>query len=175
MPLEAVPAGVRVFIRSSPASTIDIGDFHITPIALNHPVRRGRLPDRRATARRGPTSPTPRRSTRCSTSSTSCRAPEPLSDDDKLATVRDARGAGPPDHRRRHRGVRTPTSWPDEYAKFPPLRATRPPDQALEICAEAQVPPDGALPPRRRPTVTTRWIASPPNTSRGVRSRTSRS
>ena len=89
-------------------------------------------------ARRGRTSPTPRRSTRCSTSSTSCRAPSrsATTTRPRSSAMRDALVAAPA--RASTPSSTTRTFLPEEYARFPHYGHSTP-DQALEICAEANV------------------------------------
>ena len=90
-----------------------------------------------AMARRGRTSPTPRRSIRCSTSSTSCRDPSRCRPTTGPRSARCARRSCA-----RLAGVDTVVYdthfLPEEYARFPHYGHSTP-DQALEICAEAKV------------------------------------
>jgi phosphoribosyl 1,2-cyclic phosphodiesterase len=133
MPLEAVPA-VFEFHQVEPGVEFDINEFHITPIALNHPF--GSVGyridgDGSSWAYVADTAPF----NQVLHKQHFLPGPEPLSDDDKLAlaAMREALV-------RRLEGVDTviyDTHFlPDEYAKFPHYGHSTP-DQAIEICVEA--------------------------------------
>jgi phosphoribosyl 1,2-cyclic phosphodiesterase len=135
MPLEAVPA-VFEFHQVEPGIEFDINGFRVAPIALNHPF--GSVGyridgDGASWAYVSDTAPF----TDVLHKQHFLSGPEPLSDDDKLAlgAMRDALV-------RRLVGVDTVVYdthfLPDEYAKFPHYGHSTP-DQALEICLEAQV------------------------------------
>jgi phosphoribosyl 1,2-cyclic phosphodiesterase len=135
MPLEAVPA-VFEFHQVEPGIEFDINGFRVAPIALNHPF--GSVGyridgDGSSWAYVSDTAPF----TDVLHKQHFLSGPEPLSDDDKLAlgAMRDALV-------RRLVGVDTVVYdthfLPDEYAKFPHYGHSTP-DQALEICLEAQV------------------------------------
>ena len=133
MPLEAVPAAFE-FHQVEPGVEFEINGFHITPIALNHPF--GSVGyridgDDSSWAYVADTAPF----TEVLHKQHFLPGPEPLSDDDRiaLAAMREALV-------RRLAGVDTVVYdthfLPDEYARFPRYGHS-PPDQALEICAEA--------------------------------------
>lgn len=135
MPLEAVPAQFE-FHQVEPGVEFDINSFHISPIALNHPF--GSVGyridgDGSSWAYVSDTAPF----TDVLHKQHFLPGPEPLSDDDRLAlaAMREALV-------RRLVGVDTVVYdthfLPDEYAKFPHYGHSTP-DQALEICLEAQV------------------------------------
>jgi phosphoribosyl 1,2-cyclic phosphodiesterase len=135
MPLEAVPAQFD-FQKVEPGVDFVIGAFHITPIALNHPF--GSVGyridgDGSSVAYVADTAPFDKVLHKQHFLS----GPEPLSDDDRvaLAAMRDALVA-------RLGGVDTviyDTHFlPEEYARFPHYGHSTP-DQALEICREANV------------------------------------
>ncbi|HEU0032381.1 MAG TPA: MBL fold metallo-hydrolase [Kofleriaceae bacterium] len=135
MPLEAVPAQFE-FHEVEPGVEFDIGDFHVMPIALNHPF--GSVGyrfdcDGSSWAYVADTAPFDQ----VLHKQHFLPGPEPLSDDDKLAlsAMREALV-------RRLEGVDTVVYdthfLPDEYAKFPHYGHSTP-DQALEICREAKV------------------------------------
>jgi ribonuclease BN (tRNA processing enzyme) len=135
MPLEAVPAQFD-FQKVEPGVDFVIGAFHITPIALNHPF--GSVgyridADGSSVAYVADTAPFDQVLHKQHFLS----GPEPLSADDRLAlsAMRDALVA-------RLKGVDTviyDTHFlPEEYARFPHYGHSTP-DQALEICAEANV------------------------------------
>jgi phosphoribosyl 1,2-cyclic phosphodiesterase len=135
MPLEAVPA-VFEFHQVEPGIELDIGPFHVTPIALNHPF--GSVGyrvdcDNQSWAYVSDTAPF----NRVLHKQHFLSGPEPLSDDDKVAlgAMRDALV-------RRLINVDTVVYdthfTQDEYARFPHYGHSTP-DQALEICAEARV------------------------------------
>lgn len=133
MPLEAVPAAFE-FHQVEPGVELDIGGFHVTPIALNHPF--GAVGyridgDGSSWAYVADTAPF----TEVLHKQHFLSGPEPLSDDDRLAL-----GAMREALVRRLTGVDTVVYdthfLPDEYAKFPHYGHSTP-DQALEICAEA--------------------------------------
>ena len=135
MPLEAVPA-VFEFHQVEPGVEFDINGFHVAPIALNHPF--GAVGyridgDGSSWAYVSDTAPF----TDVLHKQHFLSGPEPLTDDDRLAlaAMREALV-------RRLVGVDTVVYdthfFPDEYAKFPHYGHSTP-DQALEICLEAQV------------------------------------
>jgi len=135
MPLEAVPA-VFEFHQVEPGVEFDINGFRVAPIALNHPF--GAVGyridgDGSSWAYVSDTAPF----TDVLHKQHFLSGPEPLTEDDKLAlaAMRDALV-------RRLVGVDTVVYdthfLPDEYAKFPHYGHSTP-DQALEICLEAQV------------------------------------
>src|SRR5689334_5809837 len=135
MPLEAVPAQFD-FHQVEPGVELDIGGFHVTPIALNHPF--GSVGyridgDGSSWAYVSDTAPF----TEVLHKQHFLSGPEPLSDDDRaaLAAMREALV-------RRLAGVDTAVYdthfLPDEYARFPHYGHSTP-DQALEICREAGV------------------------------------
>jgi phosphoribosyl 1,2-cyclic phosphodiesterase len=135
MPLEAVPA-VFEFHQVEPGIEFDINGFRVAPIALNHPF--GSVGyridgDGSSWAYVSDTAPF----TDVLHKQHFLSGPELLSDDDKMAlgAMRDALV-------RRLVGVDTVVYdthfLPDEYAKFPHYGHSTP-DQALEICLEAQV------------------------------------
>jgi phosphoribosyl 1,2-cyclic phosphodiesterase len=135
MPLDSVPA-VFEFHQVEPGVEFDINGFHVAPIALNHPF--GAVGyridgDGSSWAYVSDTAPF----TDVLHKQHFLPGPEPLSDDDKLAlaAMREALV-------RRLVGVDTVVYdthfLPDEYAKFPHYGHSTP-DQALEICLEAQV------------------------------------
>jgi len=135
MPLEAVPA-VFEFHQVEPGVEFDVNGFHITPIALNHPF--GSVGyridgDSSSWAYVSDTAPF----NQVLHKQHFLSGPEPLSEDDKLAlaAMRDALV-------RRLEGVDTVVYdthfLPDEYAKFPHYGHSTP-DQAIEICVEANV------------------------------------
>jgi phosphoribosyl 1,2-cyclic phosphodiesterase len=135
MPLEAVPA-VFEFHQVEPGVEFSINGFHITPIALNHPFGSVgyRLDgDGSSWAYVADTAPF----TEVLHKRHYLRGPEPLSDDDMLAL-----GAMREALVRRLHGVDTVVYdthfLPDEYEKYPHYGHSTP-DQALAICAEAQV------------------------------------
>jgi len=135
MPLERVPA-VFEFHQVEPGVELMINGFHITPIALNHPFGSVgyRLDgDGSSWAYVADTAPF----TEVLHKQHYLRGPEPLSDDDKLALVAMREALV-----RRLAGVDTVVYdthfLPDEYVKFPHYGHSTP-DQALEICAEANV------------------------------------
>jgi phosphoribosyl 1,2-cyclic phosphodiesterase len=134
MPLEAVPA-VFEFHQVEPGVEFDINGFHVAPIALNHPF--GAVGyridgDGSSWAYVSDTAPF----TDVLHKQHFLSGPEPLSEDDKLAlaAMRDALV-------RRLVGVDTVVYdthfLPDEYARLPHYGHSTP-DQALEICLEAQ-------------------------------------
>ena len=135
MSLEAVPAQFE-FHQVEPGVELDIGGFHVMPIALNHPF--GSVGyridgDGSSWAYVADTAPFDQ----VLHKQHFLRGPEPLSDDDRvaLAAMREALV-------RRLEGVDTAVYdthfLPDEYARFPHYGHSTP-DQALEICAEAKV------------------------------------
>jgi phosphoribosyl 1,2-cyclic phosphodiesterase len=135
MPLEAVPA-VFEFHQVEPGVDFDVNGFHVSPIALNHPF--GSVGyridgDGSSWAYVSDTAPF----TDVLHKQHFLSGPEPLTDDDRLAltAMREALV-------RRLVGVDTVVYdthfLPDEYAKFPHYGHSTP-DQALEICLEAQV------------------------------------
>ena len=135
MPLEAVPAHFE-FHQVEPGHDLNIGAFHVMPIALNHPFGSVgyRLDcDGAAWAYVADTAPFDQ----VLHKQHFLEGPEPLSDDDcvALGAMRDALV-------RRLVGVDTVVYdthfMPDEYAKFPHYGHSTP-DQALEICVEAKV------------------------------------
>jgi phosphoribosyl 1,2-cyclic phosphodiesterase len=135
MPLEAVPATFD-YHQVEPGVEFDVGAFHITPIALNHPFGSVgyRLDcDGSSWAYVSDTAPFDRVLHKQHFLS----GPEPLSDDDKtsLGSMRDALVA-------KLQNVDTVVYdthfLPEEYARFPHYGHSTP-DQALEICAEANV------------------------------------
>jgi len=134
MPLEAVPANFQ-FQKVEPGVDFVIGKFHITPIALNHPF--GSVgyridADGSSWAYVSDTAPF----TEVLHKQHFLKGPEPLSDDDKLAL-----GAMRSALVDKLRGVDTVVYdthfLPEEYKRFPHYGHSTP-DQALEICAEAQ-------------------------------------
>jgi phosphoribosyl 1,2-cyclic phosphodiesterase len=135
MPLEAVPA-VFEFHQVEPGVDFDVNGFHISPIALNHPF--GAVGyridgDGSSWAYVADTAPF----TDVLHKQHFLSGPEPLSDDDRLALVAMREALV-----RRLVGVDTVVYdthfLPDEYAKFPHYGHSTP-DQALDICLEAQV------------------------------------
>jgi phosphoribosyl 1,2-cyclic phosphodiesterase len=128
MPLEAVPASFE-FHQVEPGVDLDIGGFHVTPIALNHPF--GAVGYGSSWAYVADTAPF----TEVLHKQHFLSGLELLSDDDRiaLAAMREALV-------RRLTGVDTVVYdthfLPDEYAWFPHYGHSTP-DQALEICAEA--------------------------------------
>jgi len=135
MPLEAVPAQFE-FHQVEPGVELDLGAFHVTPIALNHPF--GSVGyridgDGSSWAYIADTAPF----NEVLHKQHFLSGPEPLSDDDKtsLGTMREAL-------LRKLQGVDTVVYdthfLPDEYARFPHFGHSTP-DQALEICVEAKV------------------------------------
>lgn len=135
MPLEAVPATFD-FHQVEPGVEFDLGGFHITPIALNHPFGSVgyRLDcDGVSWAYVADTAPFDQ----VIHKQHFLKGPEPLSDDDKVSLVA-MRGALV----RRLEGVDTVVYdthfLPEEYARFPHYGHSTP-DQAIEICVEAKV------------------------------------
>lgn len=135
MPLEAVPATFD-FHQVEPGVEFDLGGFHITPIALNHPFGSVgyRLDcDGVSWAYVSDTAPFDQ----VIHKQHFLKGPEPLSDDDKVSLVA-MRAALV----RRLVGVDTVVYdthfLPEEYAKFPHYGHSTP-DQAIEICVEAKV------------------------------------
>jgi len=135
MPLEAVPAQFD-FHQVEPGVEFELGAFHVTPIALNHPF--GSVGyridcDGASWAYVADTAPFDQ----VIHKQHFLKGPEPLSDDDKisLGAMREALV-------RRLDGVDTVVYdthfLPEEYARFPHYGHSTP-DQALEICAEAKV------------------------------------
>jgi phosphoribosyl 1,2-cyclic phosphodiesterase len=134
MPLEAVPA-VFDFHQVEPGVEFDLGSFHVTPIALNHPFGSVgyRLDcDGASWAYVADTAPFDTVIHKQHFLS----GPEPLSADDKvsLEAMREALV-------RRLKGVDTVVYdthfLPEEYARFPHYGHSTP-DQAIEICVEAK-------------------------------------
>ncbi len=134
VPLEAVPAEFE-FHQVEPGVEFEVGTFHITPIALNHPF--GSVGyridcDGSSWAYVSDTAPFDQ----VLHKQHFLPGPEPLSDDDRvaLAAMREALV-------RRLSGVDTviyDTHFlPDEFAKFPHYGHSTP-DQALEICVLAK-------------------------------------
>jgi phosphoribosyl 1,2-cyclic phosphodiesterase len=135
MPLEAVPA-VFEFHQVEPGVEFDLGGFHVTPIALNHPFGSVgyRLDcDGVSWAYVADTAPFDQ----VIHKQHFLKGPEPLSDDDKVSLVA-MRAALV----RRLEGVDTVVYdthfLPEEYARFPHYGHSTP-DQAIEICVEAKV------------------------------------
>ena len=135
MPLEAVPASFD-FQKVEPGLDFVIGAFHITPIALNHPF--GSVgyridADGSSWAYVADTAPFDQ----VLHKQHFLPGPEPLSADDKTA-LEAMRAALV----KRLQGVDTVVYdthfLPEEYARFPHYGHSTP-DQALEICAEANV------------------------------------
>jgi len=135
MPLEAVPA-VFDFHQVEPGVEFDIGGFHVTPIALNHPF--GSVGyrfdgDGASWAYVADTAPF----NQVLHKQHFLSGLEHLTDDDRTAL-----GAMREALIRRLIGVDTAVYdthfLPDEYAQFPHYGHSTP-DQALEICAEAGV------------------------------------
>jgi phosphoribosyl 1,2-cyclic phosphodiesterase len=133
--LEAVPADFE-YHEVQPGVGFEIGGFHVTPIALNHPFGAVgyRLDcDGSSWAYVADTAPFDR----VLHKQHFLKGPEPLSDDDRLAlaAMRDALV-------RRLAGVDTVVYdthfTAEEYARFPHYGHSTP-DQALEICAAARV------------------------------------
>ena len=133
MPLEAVPASFD-YHQVEPGVEFDLGGFHITPIALNHPFGSVgyRLDcDGSSWAYVSDTAPFDR----VLHKQHFLAGPEPLSDHDKtsLGGMREALVA-------RLKGVDTVVYdthfLPEEYARFPHYGHSTP-DQAIEICREA--------------------------------------
>ncbi|HEY4239816.1 MAG TPA: MBL fold metallo-hydrolase [Kofleriaceae bacterium] len=133
--LESIPA-VFEYHQVEPGVEFDLGGFHVTPIALNHPF--GSVgyridADGSSWAYVSDTAPF----TEVLHKQHFLSGPEPLSDDDRtaLAAMREALV-------RRIHGVDTVVYdthfLPDEYAKFPHYGHSTP-DQAIDICAEASV------------------------------------
>ena len=171
MPLEAVPAQFD-FHQVEPGVDF-VTSARSTSRRSRSTIRSARSATAStATARRGRTSPTPRRSTRCSTSSTSCPDPSRSPTTTRPRSARCATRCSRALH-----GVDTVVYdthfLPEEYARFPHYGHSTP-DQALEICAEAERAPPRALPPRavahRRPDGSDRGAA----TSRRARRSASR-
>jgi len=132
MPLEAVPAAFD-FHQVEPGVEFDIGGFHISPIALNHPF--GAVGyrfdgDGSSWAYVADTAPF----TEVLHKQHFLSGLENLTDDDRIAL-----GAMREALVRRLAGVDTVVYdthfLPDEYAQFPHYGHSTP-DQALEICAE---------------------------------------
>ncbi len=134
MPLEAVPAHI-VFHQVEPGVEFDVGEFHVMPIALNHPF--GSVGyridcDGASWAYVADTAPF----NQVLHKQHFLPGLETLSEDDRiaLAAMREALV-------RRLDGVDTivyDTHFlPEEYAKFPHYGHSTP-DQALEICVEAK-------------------------------------
>ncbi len=135
MPLEAVPATFD-FHQVEPGVEFDLGSFHVTPIALNHPFGSVgyRLDcDGVSWAYVADTAPFDQ----VIHKQHFLKGPEPLSEDDKVSL--DAMRAALV---RRLVGVDTVVYdthfLPEEYAKFPHYGHSTP-DQAIEICVEAKV------------------------------------
>ncbi len=135
MPLEAVPATFD-FHQVEPGVEFDLGGFHITPIALNHPFGSVgyRLDcDGESWAYVSDTAPFDQ----VIHKQHFLKGPEPLSHDDKVSL--DAMRAALV---RRLAGVDTVVYdthfLPEEYARFPHYGHSTP-DQAIEICVEAKV------------------------------------
>jgi len=135
MPLEAVPAQFD-FQKVEPGVDFDIGAFHVTPIALNHPFGSVgyRLDcDGSSWAYVSDTAPF----TEVLHKQHFLAGPEALSEDDRIAL-----GAMREALVRRLAGVDTVVYdthfLPDEYKRFPHYGHSTP-DQALEICLEAKV------------------------------------
>ena len=135
MPLEAVPANFA-FHQVEPGVEFDLGAFHITPIALNHPfgsVGYRLDADGTSWAYVSDTAPFDKVLHKQHFLS----GPEPLTDADRaaLAAMREELVA-------RLAGVDTvvyDTHFvPEEYERFPHYGHSTP-DQALEICVEAKV------------------------------------
>jgi len=135
MPLQAVPANFA-FHQVEPGVEFDVGDVHITPIALNHPF--GAVGyridcDGSSWAYVADTAPFDL----VLHKQHFLRGVEPLSDDDRVAL-----GAMREALVRRLDGVDTVVYdthfLPDEYNKFPHYGHSTP-DQALEICQLAKV------------------------------------
>ena len=135
MPLQAVPANFE-FRKVEPGVEFDIGEVHVTPIALNHPFGSVgyRLDcDGTSWAYVADTAPFDL----VLHKQHFLRGVEPLSDDDRtaLAKMRDALVA-------KLENVDTVVYdthfLPEEYAKFPHYGHSTP-DQALEICRLAKV------------------------------------
>lgn len=135
MPLEAVPAQFE-FHQVEPGVDFTIGAFHITPIALNHPFGSVgyRLDcDGSSWAYVSDTAPF----TEVLHKQHFLSGVEQLSDDDRMAltAMRDALV-------RRLRGVDTVVYdthfLPEEYSRFPHYGHSTP-DQAIDICVEANV------------------------------------
>ncbi|MGE3547725.1 MAG: MBL fold metallo-hydrolase, partial [Kofleriaceae bacterium] len=135
MPLEAVPAQFE-FHQVEPGAPFDLGAFHVTPIALNHPF--GSVGyridgDGSSWAYVSDTAPF----TEVLHKQHFLSGLEPLSADDRsaLKAMRDTLVV-------RLSGVDTVVYdthfLPEEYARFPHYGHSTP-DQALEICAAAQV------------------------------------
>lgn len=135
MPLEAVPATFD-FHQVEPGVEFDLGPFHITPIALNHPFGSVgyRLDcDGSSWAYVSDTAPFDK----VIHKQHFLKGPEPLSEDDKISL--DAMRAALV---RRLEGVDTVVYdthfLPEEYDKFPHYGHSTP-DQAISICVEAKV------------------------------------
>ena len=135
MPLEAVPAQFD-FHQVEPGVAFDLGAFHITPIALNHPfgsVGYRIEADGTSWAYVSDTAPFDQVLHKQHFLS----GPEPLTDGDRaaLAAMREELVA-------RLAGVDTVVYdthfLPEEYARFPHYGHSTP-DQALEVCVEAKV------------------------------------
>jgi len=135
MPLEAVPAQFE-FHEVEPGVSFDLGAFHITPIALNHPfgsVGYRLDADGTSWAYVADTAPFDQVIHKQHFLS----GPEPLTADDRasLAAMREALV-------QRLVGVDTVVYdthfLPEEYERFPHYGHSTP-DQALEICAESRV------------------------------------
>lgn len=135
MPLEAVPATFD-FHQVEPGVEFDLGPFHVTPIALNHPFGSVgyRLDcDGSSWAYVSDTAPFDK----VIHKQHFLKGPEPLSEDDKVSL--DAMRAALV---RRLEGVDTVVYdthfLPEEYEKFPHYGHSTP-DQAISICVEAKV------------------------------------
>lgn len=135
MPLDAAPA-VFEFHQVEPGVELDIGGFHIMPIALNHPF--GSVGyridgDGSSWAYVADTAPF----TDVLHKQHFLPGPEPLSDDDRVAL-----GAMREALVRRLQGVDTVVYdthfLPDEYARFPHYGHSTP-DHAIAMCVEAGV------------------------------------
>jgi phosphoribosyl 1,2-cyclic phosphodiesterase len=135
MPLEAVPAQFD-FHQVEPGVAFDVGAFHITPIALNHPFGSvGYRLDADGTSWAYVSDTAPFDQVLHKQHFLS--GPEPLTDGDRaaLAAMRKELVA-------RLAGVDTVVYdthfLPEEYARFPHYGHSTP-DQALEVCVEAKV------------------------------------
>lgn len=135
MPLEAVPANFA-FHQVEPGVELTIGEFHVTPIALNHPFGSvGYRVDADGTAWAYVSDTAP--FTEVLHKQHFLSGPEPLTAGDR-ATLTTMRAA----LMERLKGVDTVVYdthfLPEEYARFPHYGHSTP-DQALEICTEAGV------------------------------------
>ena len=157
MPLEAVPAQFD-FHQVEPGVEFDIGDVPRSRRSRST-IRSARSAiASTAMARRGRTSPTPRRSTEVLHKQHFLPGLEPLTDDDKVLARRDARGAGAPARRRRHRRLRHALP-PRGVRAVPALRPLDAGSGARDLRRGEESAGSSSITTRRR-TATTRWTRS---------------